>query len=171
GRPRSGVAARGGGADGEEGDAGLGPPADGAARPRRRRAHPRPRRQSLPQRNAPRSRQPRADHAGAPAPSTRGATLRGGCRGRGRIRRAQSSRRPGGAQRVPGRGGRGATARPGGRRRPVKGFGNIMKEAQKLQAQMEQLQTEVAKKKVEATAGGGMVTVEANGKQEILSIK
>jgi DNA-binding YbaB/EbfC family protein len=53
----------------------------------------------------------------------------------------------------------------------VKGFGNIMKEAQKLQAQMEQLQAEVAKKKVEATAGGGMVTVEANGKQEILSIK
>ena len=53
----------------------------------------------------------------------------------------------------------------------MKGFGNIMKEAQKLQAQMEQLQTEVAKKKVEATAGGGMVTVEANGRQEILSIK
>jgi nucleoid-associated protein EbfC len=53
----------------------------------------------------------------------------------------------------------------------VKGFGNIMKEAQKLQQQMETLQAEVAKKKVQATAGGGMVTVEANGKQEILSIK
>jgi DNA-binding YbaB/EbfC family protein len=53
----------------------------------------------------------------------------------------------------------------------VKGFGNIVKEAQKLQAQMEQLQAEVAKKKVQATAGGGMVTVEANGRQEILSIK
>ena len=53
----------------------------------------------------------------------------------------------------------------------MKGFGNIMKEAQKLQAQMEQLQAEVGKKKVEATAGGGMVTVEANGRQEILSIK
>jgi nucleoid-associated protein EbfC len=53
----------------------------------------------------------------------------------------------------------------------VKGFGNIMKEAQKLQAQMEQLQAEVAKKKVEATAGGGMVTVAASGRQEILSIK
>ena len=53
----------------------------------------------------------------------------------------------------------------------MKGFGNIMKEAQKLQSQMEQLQAEVAKKKVEATAGGGMVTVEANGRQEILSIK
>ena len=53
----------------------------------------------------------------------------------------------------------------------MKGFGNIMKEAQKLQQQMEALQAEVAKKKVDATSGGGMVTVEANGKQEILSIK
>jgi hypothetical protein len=53
----------------------------------------------------------------------------------------------------------------------VKGFGNIMKEAQRLQQQMEALQEEVSKKKVEATAGGGMVTVEANGKQEIVSVK
>ena len=53
----------------------------------------------------------------------------------------------------------------------MKGFGNIMKEAQKLQQQMEALQQEVAKKKVDATAGGGMVTVECNGKQELLSIK
>jgi len=53
----------------------------------------------------------------------------------------------------------------------VKGFGNLMKEAQKLQAQMEALQAEAAKKKVDATAGGGMVTVEANGKQELTAIK
>ena len=53
----------------------------------------------------------------------------------------------------------------------MKGFGNIMKEAQKLQQQMEALQAEVGKKKVQATAGGGMVTVEASGKQELLSIK
>ena len=53
----------------------------------------------------------------------------------------------------------------------MKGFGNIMKEAQKLQQQMEKMQEEVAQKKVEATAGGGMVTVTANGKQELLSIK
>ena len=53
----------------------------------------------------------------------------------------------------------------------MKGFGNIMKEAQKLQQQMEALQAEVGKKKVDASSGGGMVTVEANGKQEILSIK
>jgi len=53
----------------------------------------------------------------------------------------------------------------------VKGFGNLMKEAQKLQAQMEAIQAEAAKRKVDATAGGGMVTVEANGKQELVSIK
>jgi nucleoid-associated protein EbfC len=53
----------------------------------------------------------------------------------------------------------------------VKGFGNMMKEAQKLQAQMAALQEEVGKKKVEATAGGGMVTVEANGKQELIAVK
>jgi DNA-binding YbaB/EbfC family protein len=53
----------------------------------------------------------------------------------------------------------------------VKGFGNIMKEAQKLQQQMAAMQEEISKRKVAATAGGGMVTVEVNGKQEILSIK
>jgi DNA-binding YbaB/EbfC family protein len=53
----------------------------------------------------------------------------------------------------------------------VKGFGNMMKEAQRLQAQMAQLQEEVGKRTVEATAGGGMVTVVANGRQEIVSVK
>jgi len=53
----------------------------------------------------------------------------------------------------------------------VKGFGNMMKEAQKLQAQMEKMQEEIGKKTVEATAGGGMVTVQANGKQELIAIK
>ena len=53
----------------------------------------------------------------------------------------------------------------------MKGFGNMMKEAQKHQQQMAALQEEVGKRKVDATAGGGMVTVEANGKQELVSIK
>jgi nucleoid-associated protein EbfC len=53
----------------------------------------------------------------------------------------------------------------------VKGFGNLMKEAQRLQQQMAAMQEQIGQKKVEATAGGGMVTVEANGKQELLSIK
>jgi hypothetical protein len=53
----------------------------------------------------------------------------------------------------------------------VKGFGNIVKEAQRLQERLAAVQDEVAQRKVEATAGGGMVTVEVNGKQELLSIK
>lgn len=53
----------------------------------------------------------------------------------------------------------------------MKGFGNIMKEAQKLQAQLEAMREEVAKRRVEASAGGGMVVVEANGNQELVSIK
>ena len=53
----------------------------------------------------------------------------------------------------------------------MKGFGNMMKEAQRLQREMERMQEEVGKKTVEATAGGGMVTVQANGKQELIAIK
>lgn len=53
----------------------------------------------------------------------------------------------------------------------MKGFGNLMKEAQRLQQQMARMQEEIGNRKVEATSGGGMVTVEASGKQEILSIK
>jgi hypothetical protein len=47
----------------------------------------------------------------------------------------------------------------------------IMKQAQKMQEQMARVQEELANKIVEATAGGGMVTVTANGKQEILAVK
>ena len=53
----------------------------------------------------------------------------------------------------------------------MKNFGNLMKEAQKLQEKMLAMQEQIGQKKVDATAGGGMVTVEANGKQELLSIK
>lgn len=51
-----------------------------------------------------------------------------------------------------------------------KGLGDMMQQAQKLQAKMMELQDEMAGKTVEATAGGGMVTVVVNGKQEILSL-
>jgi hypothetical protein len=50
-------------------------------------------------------------------------------------------------------------------------LGDIMREAQKLQAQMQKLQEEAKKKTVEASAGGGMVVVVANGANEIVSIK
>lgn len=53
----------------------------------------------------------------------------------------------------------------------MKGMGNMMKQAQKLQSQMMKMQEEMGSKTVEATAGGGMVRVTANGKQQILSIQ
>jgi DNA-binding YbaB/EbfC family protein len=53
----------------------------------------------------------------------------------------------------------------------VKGIGNMMKQIQKMQQEMEKIQEELANKTVEGTAGGGMVKVIANGKQEILEIK
>ena len=52
----------------------------------------------------------------------------------------------------------------------MKNIGNIMKQAQKMQAQMAKVQEELAQKTVEASAGGGMVTVVVTGKQEIMSI-
>ena len=53
----------------------------------------------------------------------------------------------------------------------MKGLGNILKQAQQMHAKIAELQEEMAKKTVEATAGGGMVTVVINGKQEVLSIR
>lgn len=47
---------------------------------------------------------------------------------------------------------------------------NIMKQAQKMQKQMMEIQEELANRTVEATVGGGVVTVVANGQQQILSI-
>ncbi|CAD7769860.1 MAG: Nucleoid-associated protein [Candidatus Methanoperedenaceae archaeon GB50] len=46
----------------------------------------------------------------------------------------------------------------------------LMKQAKKMQAKMAELQAELEQKTVESSAGGGMVKVIANGKQEILSI-
>ncbi|MBI5194149.1 MAG: YbaB/EbfC family nucleoid-associated protein [Nitrospirae bacterium] len=50
-------------------------------------------------------------------------------------------------------------------------FGDIMKQAQKMQEQLAKIQEEAANKTVEASSGGGMVSVTANGRQEVLSIK
>jgi DNA-binding YbaB/EbfC family protein len=52
----------------------------------------------------------------------------------------------------------------------MKNIGNMTKQAQKLQAKMLKMQEELAEKTVEATAGGGMVRVVANGRQQIVSI-
>lgn len=50
-------------------------------------------------------------------------------------------------------------------------IGDMMRQAQKLQAEMQRVQEEAKKKTVEATAGGGMVTVTASGAGELVSIK
>lgn len=49
-------------------------------------------------------------------------------------------------------------------------MGNLMKQAQQFQTKMAKMQEELADKTVEASAGGGMVTVVANGKQEVHSV-
>jgi DNA-binding YbaB/EbfC family protein len=46
-----------------------------------------------------------------------------------------------------------------------------MKQAKKLQERMAQLQDELALKTVEASAGGGMVSVLVNGRHELVSLK
>nr|NJM01668.1 YbaB/EbfC family nucleoid-associated protein [Desulfobacula sp.] len=46
----------------------------------------------------------------------------------------------------------------------------MMKQAQKLQKKMQQTQQELATKTIEASSGGGMVKVVANGAQKIESI-
>jgi DNA-binding YbaB/EbfC family protein len=53
----------------------------------------------------------------------------------------------------------------------MKGLGDLMKQAQRMKAEMDRIQAEVAAKTVEGSAGGGMVTVVANGKGEILSVR
>ncbi|MFH1672340.1 MAG: YbaB/EbfC family nucleoid-associated protein [Pseudomonadota bacterium] len=56
----------------------------------------------------------------------------------------------------------------------AKGLGNMgqmMKQAQQLQSKIFKIQEEMGEKTMEGSAGGGMVTVTANGKQEIVSVK
>ena len=55
------------------------------------------------------------------------------------------------------------------------GFGggnmnNLVKQAQKLQKEMEQMQKDLETKEFEASVGGGAVIVKANGKKEVTSI-
>lgn len=54
---------------------------------------------------------------------------------------------------------------------PKGGLNNMMKQFSKMQQQMEKIQEELADLTVEGSAGGGMVKVIANGKQEIMSVK
>ena len=50
-------------------------------------------------------------------------------------------------------------------------MGNLMKQAQKMQRQMEEAQKELEEKEVTAAAGGGAVEVTGSGKKEITKVK
>ena len=59
---------------------------------------------------------------------------------------------------------------PGGMGMPGN-MNNLMKQAQKMQRQMEEGQKELEAKEFTAKAGGGAVEVTVSGKKEILSVK
>ena len=50
-------------------------------------------------------------------------------------------------------------------------MGKLMKQAQQMQAKMATLQKELEAREFQGSAGGGMVSVTVNGKQELLSLK
>lgn len=50
-------------------------------------------------------------------------------------------------------------------------FMKILQQAQEVKAKMDQLQEELKQKTVTGTAGGGMVTVEADGKGDVRRVK
>jgi DNA-binding YbaB/EbfC family protein len=47
----------------------------------------------------------------------------------------------------------------------------MMKQAQQMQAKMQEAQEELAQREIEVTAGGGKVTVKATGGGDVISIK
>ncbi len=47
----------------------------------------------------------------------------------------------------------------------------LMKQAQQMQAKMQKMQKEMEDRTIEATAGGGVVKVVVNGKQELVDLK
>ncbi len=51
------------------------------------------------------------------------------------------------------------------------GMNGMMKQIQKMQADMEKVQNELANKTISEESGGGMVKATANGKKEIISIE
>jgi len=52
----------------------------------------------------------------------------------------------------------------------MKGMGDMLRQAQMMQKKMQEIQEDMGKRTVEATAGGGMVTVVATGSQDVVSI-
>jgi len=56
----------------------------------------------------------------------------------------------------------------------MRGMGNMqgmMKQMQKMQKKMAQAQEELGEKRIEGTAGGGMVTITVTGHKEVVEVK
>ncbi|MGE0745939.1 MAG: YbaB/EbfC family nucleoid-associated protein [Rhodospirillales bacterium] len=53
----------------------------------------------------------------------------------------------------------------------MKNLGNLMKQAQQMQAKMEEMQARLAEIEMTGTSGGGMISVTVNGKGEVRRIK
>ena len=53
----------------------------------------------------------------------------------------------------------------------MKNLTGMMKQAQKLQARMVEMQAELGNRTVSAQAGGGMVEAVVNGRQELVSLR
>lgn len=50
-------------------------------------------------------------------------------------------------------------------------FMKLMQQAQQMQSRLQEIQEELEKRSVSATSGGGMVTVTADGKGQVTSVK
>jgi nucleoid-associated protein EbfC len=53
----------------------------------------------------------------------------------------------------------------------IGGMGNLLKQAQEMQARMAKIQEELGQKTVEGSAGGGMVQVTVNGQLNLCAVK
>jgi len=51
-----------------------------------------------------------------------------------------------------------------------KGMGNLLKQAQQMQSKISTLQKELEGRELDISAGGGMVKIKINGKQEIIAV-
>lgn len=48
---------------------------------------------------------------------------------------------------------------------------NLLKQAQRIQSQVSQMQAELGERRIETSSGGGMVTAVVNGRQELIELK